>query len=174
MQQKFSGERRRRALLAIAALAIAAIGVALAAGLGLASPGVAIDVCLALALLGALSYAATESGLTARYSIATVVAAQLTGAFLILAWLTFRAGDAPLPLALLYFLAMCFGMLHLERSHLAVLSAFAIVTHGTALFMLIDNGGRLSLAAVGLQLALLSLGFAWLVYAANSLLRLRA
>jgi diguanylate cyclase (GGDEF)-like protein len=174
MLQKLSGTRRRRAFLALAAIAIAAVCAALAAVLGLMPPGVAIDVCLALALLGALSYAATEAGLTARYSVATVVAAQLTGAFLVLAWLTFRAGDAPLPLAMLYFLAMSFGMLHLERSHLAVLSIFAVVTHGTALFMLIDNGGRLTLAAVGLQLAVLSLGFAWLVYAASSLLRLRA
>ena len=173
MQQKLSGARRRRAILALAALAIAALGVALAACLGLTSAGVAIDIGLALALLGALSYAATESGLTARYSVATVVAAQLTGAFLILAWLTLRAGDSPLPLALLYFLAMCFGMLHLERSHLAVLSIFAVVTHGTALFMLIDNGGKLTLAAVGLQLAVLALAFAWLVYAANTVMRLR-
>jgi diguanylate cyclase (GGDEF)-like protein len=173
MQQKFSGERRRRAILALCALAIAALGVALAAGLGLTSAGVAIDTGLALALLGALSYAATESGLTARYSVATIVAAQLTAAFLILAWLTFRTGDTSLPLALLYLLAMCYGMLHLERSHLAVLSIFAVVTHGTALFMLIDNGGKLTLPAVGLQLAVLALAFAWLVYAANTVLRLR-
>ena len=69
---------------------------------------------------------------------------------------------------------MCFGMLYLERSHLAVLSAFAVVTHGTALFMLIDNGGRLTLAAAGLQLAVLSLAFAWLVYAANACAPARA
>jgi diguanylate cyclase (GGDEF)-like protein len=75
--------------------------------------------------------------------------------------------------ALLYLLAMCYAMLHLERPQLAVLAAVALVTHGTALFMLIDNGGKLSLPAVGLQLAVLLFAFAWLVYAANTVLRLR-
>jgi diguanylate cyclase (GGDEF)-like protein len=173
MPQRFSGARRRRAFLALGALAIAALGVALAAGFGLTSPGVAIDIALALALLGALSYATAESGLGARYSSTTLVAAQLAGAFLVLAWLTLRAGDTPLPLALLYFMAMTYGALFLERSHLAVLSAFALVTHGTALFMLIDGGGKLALAAVGLQLAILALAFAWLIYAANLVMRLR-
>jgi len=174
MEKKTAGARRRSALLALAALGVAALCLALGAGLGLAAPAVAIDVCLALALLGALAYAAAESGLAARYSSATLVAAQLTGAFLVLAWLSYRAGDTPLPIALLYLVAMCYGVLHLERKALAVLAIFALVTHGTALFMLIDHGGRLGLPTAGLQLAALLLAFAWLIYAGGAVLRLRA
>ena len=106
MEKKTSGARRRSALLALAALAVAALCLALGAGLGLAAPAVAIDVCLALALLGALAYAAAGSGLAARYSSATLVAAQLTGAFLVLAWLSYRAGDT---------FAMTAGCRHTEQ-----------------------------------------------------------
>jgi hypothetical protein len=65
MEKKTAGARRRSALLALAALAVAALCLALGAGLGLAAPAVAVDVCLAFALLGALAYAAVESGLAA-------------------------------------------------------------------------------------------------------------
>jgi diguanylate cyclase (GGDEF)-like protein len=94
--------------------------------------------------------------------------------FIVLGWLSYRAGDTALPVALLYALAMTYGLLHLDRSYLAVLAAFALVTHGVALFMLIDHGGKLSLPAAGLELAVLLLVFAWMVYACAAILRLRA
>src|SRR6185369_7314342 len=88
-------------------------------------------------------------------------------------WLSGRA-DPTLPLALLYLLAMAYGALLLDRARLIFLAIFALVTHGTALFMLIDTGGKLSLPAAGAQLAALLLAFAWLIYAAGLVQRLRA
>jgi diguanylate cyclase len=165
---------RRRSLLALGALAAAALSLALAAGLGLVSAAVAIDGCLALALLGALSYAFVESGLGGRYSDAVFVSGQMTAVYLLLAWLTFRAGDTALPIPLLYLLAMLYGVLQLERTRLTILAAFALVTHGTALFMLIDHGGKLGLPAAMLQIGALLLACAWLIYAAGLVQRLRA
>ena len=175
MQGNPTGTRfRRRSLLALGALAAAVLSLALAAALGLVGTAVAIDGCLALALFAALSYAFVESGLSGRYSDADLVSGQMTAAFLLLAWLTFRAGDTALPIPLLYLLAMLYGVLQLERIRLAILAAFALVTHGTALFMLIDHGGKLGLPAALLQLAALLLACAWLIYAAGMVQRLRA
>ena len=166
--------RKRRSRLSLGALAVGVFGLALAGVLGLIAESVAIDGCLALALLGALSYAVEESGLAARRPESAFVCSQLAGALLVLAWLSFRAGDTSLPIALLYVVAIAYGALQLERFELAMIAAFALVTHGVALFMLIDHGGRLALPAVGLQLAMLLLAYAWLVYAAGTVLRLRA
>jgi diguanylate cyclase (GGDEF)-like protein len=159
--------------LALAALAAAALCLVLAAGLGLVGAGVAIDGCLALALLAAIFYALAESGFSSRYIDANLVSGQMTIAFLLLAWLSYRT-NAALPVSVFYLLAMFYGALLLDRARLVFLAAFALVTHGTALFMLIDDGGRLSLPAAGMQLAALLLAFAWLVYAAGMVLRLRA
>jgi diguanylate cyclase (GGDEF)-like protein len=175
MQDKPTGARfRRRSLVALSALAAAALCLVLALALGLVSASVAIDGCLALALLGALSYAYVESGFSARRSDADFISGQMTAAFLLLAWLTFRAGDTALPIPLLYLLVMLYGVLQLERVRLVILAAIALVTHGTALFMLIDHGGKPGLPAAGMQLAALLLCFAWLIYAAGMVQRLRA
>lgn len=160
--------------MALGALVVAALGLALAAGFGLASASTAIDGCLALALLGALTYAAIESGLSSRWPDALFASGQLAAAFLVLAWLTFRAADAQPLIPLLYIVAMVYGVLLLDQSSLMILAAFALVTHGTALFMRIDHVGKPALAEAGLQLAALVLAFAWLIYAAGAVLRLRA
>ena len=60
------------------------------------------------------------------------------------------------------------------RGRLAVLAMLAAVTHGTALFMLIDQGRGINLAAVWTQFGVLVLAFAWFTYAAGIVLRLRA
>jgi diguanylate cyclase (GGDEF)-like protein len=173
MQNGKGGAQRRRALVAVTALAAAAAALVLAAGLGQIAPGVAVDACLGLALVGALSRAAIELGYAGRYSNGQVISAQLTAVFLVLAWLTYRAGDTALPVALLYFVAMGYGLLYLERQPLAILAALALVTHGTALFVLIDHGGKLSLPAAGLELAVMLLVLAWMVHASGTILRLR-
>ena len=165
---------RRRSLVALGALAAAALSVALAGVLSLVTTSLAIDACLALALLGAVSYAAIDSGLSTRLSDAAFVSAQMAVAFLLLAWLSFRAGDTQLPIALFYVFTMIYGALQLERSRLVMLAAFAFVTHGTALFLLIDHGGKLSLSAAWLQLAALLIAFAWTILAAGMILQLRA
>jgi diguanylate cyclase (GGDEF)-like protein len=146
---------------------------ALAAALGLADASVAIDGCLGLALLAATFYALAESGISSRYIDANLISGQMTAAFLLLAWLSFLS-SASLPISVLYLLVMFYGALQLDRPRLVFLAAFALVTHGTALFMVIDHGGKLSLPAAGMQLAALLLAFAWLIHAAGMVLRLRA
>ena len=98
---------------------------------------------------------------------------RLTAAFVLLAWLSYDAGDTFLPVLVLYLIVMLYGTLRLDRTRLAILAAFALVTHGTALFMLIDRGGKLTLAAAWLQIGFLAFALAWFVYAAGTVLRLR-
>lgn len=94
-------------------------------------------------------------------------------AYLLLAWLSSRAGDYLATIQLLYILPMAYGMLRLDRSRLAGLSAFGLITHGTALFMLMENDHRLNEPAIWAQFAALALAFAWTGYAAGAVLRLR-
>ncbi len=171
---KDNARHRRRSLLAIGAIGVSALVLLLAAVLGLTAANVAIDGCFALALLAAVSYGFVNSGLSTRFSDAAFVCAQMAAAFLLLAWLTYIAGDTSMPIPVLYLIAMLYGVLQLDRIRLAILAAFGLVAHGTALFMLIDHGGRLSLPAVGMQLGALFLALAWCVYAAGAVLRLRA
>jgi len=98
---------------------------------------------------------------------------RLTAAFLLLAWLSYDAGDTFLPVLVLYLIVMLYGTLRLDRTRLAILAAFALVTHGTALFMLIDHGGKLTLPAAWMQIGFLALALAWFVHAAGTVLRLR-
>jgi diguanylate cyclase (GGDEF)-like protein len=98
---------------------------------------------------------------------------RLTAAFLLLAWLSYDAGDTFLPLLLLYLIVMLYGTLRLDRTRLVILAAFALVTHGTALFMLIDRGGKLTLPAAWMQIGFLALALALFVHAAGTVLRLR-
>jgi diguanylate cyclase (GGDEF)-like protein len=68
---------------------------------------------------------------------------------------------------------MAYGMVRLDRIRLAGLTAFALTTHGTALFMLMEGDHRLNQPAIWVQFAALALLFAWSGYAAGSMLRLR-
>jgi diguanylate cyclase (GGDEF)-like protein len=164
----------RRSLLGIGSVAIMALVLALAAALGLTEAAVAIEGCIALAALAGIIYALIRSGHSARFSDADFIAAQLAAAFVLLAWLTYRAGDAPSVMSVLYVVVMLYGMLHLDRSRLAALGAVALVAHGTALFMLVDDGYPVKLAAAWTQFGALVLAFAWMTFAAGIILRLRA
>jgi diguanylate cyclase (GGDEF)-like protein len=174
MPDRSGSRHKRRSRIALGALAAAAVALALAAGLGLASASIAIDGCLALALLAALVFAAVESGLSGRWSDAGFLSVQIAAGFVLLAWLSFRAADAQPLIPLLYVMAMTYAALQLERPRLVVLAAFALITHGTALFMRIDHGGKPALPEAGLQLGALLLAFAWLIYATGTVQRLRA
>lgn len=94
-------------------------------------------------------------------------------AYLLLAWLSSRAGDYLAAIQLLYVLPMAYGMSRLDRVRLAGLATFALATHGTALFMLMDGDHRLNQPAVWAQFAALALVFAWSGYSAGAVLRLR-
>lgn len=94
-------------------------------------------------------------------------------AYLLLAWLSSRAGEYLAAIQLLYVLPMVYGMLRLDRVRLACLTAFALITHGTALFMLVESDHRLNQPALWAQFAALALAFAWSGYVAGSVLRLR-
>lgn len=94
-------------------------------------------------------------------------------AYVLLAWFSSRSVDYLPALQLLYALPMIYGMLRLDRARLAGLSAFALVTHGTALFMLIDSNVGLNQPALWAQFAALALAFACCGYGAGSVGRLR-
>lgn len=74
---------------------------------------------------------------------------------------------------MLYLVAILYGMLQLDRSRLAILATVALVMYGTSLFMLIDNGHPIQLAAAWTQFGALVLALAWFTYAAGIILRLR-
>ena len=99
---------------------------------------------------------------------------RLTAAFLLLAWLSYFAQAVPAAVVALYLVAMIYGVLRLDRTRLVILAALALVTHGTALFMLIDSGYQLSVAAAWAQIGALAMALAWFVYAAGTVLALRA
>lgn len=98
---------------------------------------------------------------------------RMAAAFLLLAWLSYHAQAAPAAVMALYMVVMLYGVLRLERTRLIVLAALALVTHGTALFMLIDSGYKLSLAAALTQIVALALALAWFIVAAGAVLGLR-
>jgi|CXWL01.1.fsa_nt_gi diguanylate cyclase (GGDEF)-like protein len=163
----------RRALPGIGSVALIALVLVLAATLGMVDAAVAVDGCLAFALLASVVHALARSGYSARYPEANVITAQLFAAFLLLAWLTFRSEAAASVTSVPYLVAMLYGMLQLDRARLAILASFALITHGTALFMLIDHGYPIELASAGTQFGALLLALAWFTYIAGVVLRLR-
>jgi diguanylate cyclase (GGDEF)-like protein len=164
----------RRSLLGSGSVATMALVLALAAVLGLIEPEVAVEGCIALGALAGVSHGLMRFGVSTRFSDAGFVSAQLAAAFVLLAWLTYRAEDSPAAIPVLYLVAMLYGVLQLDRTRLAILAAVAAVTHGTALFMLIDHGHTIHLAAAWTQFGALVLALAWFTYAAGIVLRLRA
>jgi len=94
-------------------------------------------------------------------------------AYLLLAWLSSRTGEYLAAIQLLYALPLVYGVLTLDRMRLAGIAAFALIAHGTALFMLVDGDPRLNRPATWAQFAVLALAFAWSTYAAGAVLRLR-
>jgi diguanylate cyclase (GGDEF)-like protein len=97
----------------------------------------------------------------------------LGAAYLLLAWLSSEAGQYLPAVQLLYAMPMIYGMLRLDRVRIAVLTAFALITHGTALFMLVERDHHLNAPALWIQFAVLALAFAWSGFAAGAVLRLR-
>jgi diguanylate cyclase (GGDEF)-like protein len=159
---------------AAATAAVMALVLALAAALGGISPAAAAAGGIALAALIGILYAALRTGYSARLSTAGFATAQVAALFLLLACLTYLADNAPPVIAVLYLVAMTFGMLQLDRTRLSIIAAIALVLHGTAVFMLIDSGHKLSLAAAWTQLGALALAFAWFIYASGTVRDLRA
>lgn len=94
-------------------------------------------------------------------------------AYLLLAWLSSNAGQYLAAVQLLYAMPMVYAMLRLDRPRMAVLTAFALITHGTALFMLVDRDHQLNAPALWTQFAALALAFAWSGFAAGAAVRLR-
>jgi len=164
----------RRTLLGTGTVGAMTLVLALAALAELIAPDAAAEGCIALGALAGACYGLLRSRYGARLSDAGFLTGQLAAAYVILAWLTFRTDAAPALLSALYVLPMLYGMLQLDRTRLAVLAAGALVAHGTALFLLIDHGHRIPLEAAWTQFGALVLAFAWSVYAAGIVLRLRA
>ena len=167
-------DRRRLPVLAIGSVAAMALVLAVAAALALVEPEDAAAGCIALLALAGIFLVLTRFGHAARIAAADYVFAQLAATFVLLAWLTYRAGAAAAVMSALYLIAMLYGVLQLDRARLAILAVLAVVTHGTALFMLIDDGRRIDPAAAWTQFGALALALAWFAYAAGVVLRLRA
>ena len=178
MENPFAGMMKnaplwRRSLLGMGSAALMSLVLVLAALLGLIDAAAAVEGCVAFALLAGAVHGLVRFDYSARYSDANFIAAQLFAAFLLLAWLTYRVEAAPPAISVLYLVAMLYGMLQLDRARLAVLASFALITHGTALFMLIDHGHPIQLAQAWTQFGALALALAWFTYAAGTILRLR-
>ncbi len=163
----------RRSPLGIGSVAIMALVLSLAAVLGLIEPELAIEGCVAFAALAGACLGLVRLGITDRFTDAGFISAQLAATFVLLAWLTYRSEGSPPVIPVLYLVAMVYGMLQLDRSRLAILGMIAAITHGVALFTLIDDGHRINLAAAWTQFGALVLALAWFTYAAGIVLRLR-
>jgi diguanylate cyclase (GGDEF)-like protein len=68
---------------------------------------------------------------------------------------------------LLSLAAMLYGLLRLDRTRALILAGVVFVVHGTALYMVIDAGVPLSLAAAWTQIAALALALCGFVYASG-------
>lgn len=163
----------RRSLLGMGTVAIMALVLALAAVLELIDPEVAVEGCVALAVIAAAFVAMMRTGFSARFTEGGFVALQMVVVFLLLAYLTFRAQVTPSAITVLYLVAMLYGVLLLDRAWLAAVALVAMVTHGVAIFVLIDTGHQLRLAATWTQYGALVLACAWFTYAAGIVTRLR-
>ncbi len=166
--------RWRRSLPGIATILIIVLVLVLAAVLGLIDAEAAVEGCIMLGALTAIFHVLIRFGYHVRFSDADFLSAQLAAAFVLLAWLTYRTGNTLSALSVLYLVVMLNGMQQLDRHRLAALGTVAAVTHGTALFMLIDRGYPVNLAAVWTQFGALVLALAWITYAAGAIQRLRA
>jgi len=164
----------RRSLLGIGTVAVMALVISLAAVLDLVDADVAVEACIGLAVIGAVSIGVARTHYNERFSDATFVTAQMAAVFLLLAWLTIRAEDTPAAISVLYLVAMLYGVLQLDRARLSALAAIALVTHGAAIFVLIGQGAKIDRAATWMQYGALVLALAWFTFAAGIVLRLRA
>jgi diguanylate cyclase (GGDEF)-like protein len=97
----------------------------------------------------------------------------IAGAYVALALLTYWSSNSPVAFAL-YLMVMLHGVLRLQRTPLVILAAVALVLHGTTLFILIDSGYRLSATAAWIQVGALAAAFAWFIFSAGPVQRLRS
>lgn len=164
----------RRAHLGAGVAAVMALVLALAALLELVDPRVAAEGCIALAVLVIVFHALLRSAWSQRFADPGMASAQVAALYILLGFLTWRIGDAPAALAVLYMLVTLYGLLRLDAQHLVALATVALVLHGAAIFMLVDAGRDIDLAATWTQFGALVLGMLWASWAAVSVARLRA
>jgi diguanylate cyclase (GGDEF)-like protein len=162
-----------RSLPGAGSVAVMMLVLSLAAVLRVVTPQAALEGCLGLAGIAAVSYALIRSGRTGGVSARSFVCAQLAAALLLLAWLTYRTDAMPAVMLPLYIVTVLYGVLQLDRKALGILISAGWVAHGTALFMRIDDGGAVALPAAWMQLGVLALVLAWLVFTAGVFVRLR-
>ena len=163
----------RRSYLGAGAAAVMALVLSLGAVLGLFDAEIAVEGAVVLGLAVLVFYGLLRSGWSQRFADPGLAGAQLAVAFLYLAYLTYRTEDAPATVALLYATVMMYGVVRLAPAPLAALAAFAIVGHGTALMMLIDQGHEIDLAAAWTQFGALALTLFGFAFAAQAVARLR-
>jgi len=94
-------------------------------------------------------------------------------AYLLLAYLSSRAGETLAAVQLLYVLPMTYAMLQLDRTRFVVLGAFALITHCAALFLPTEGGHSPNQTILWIQISALACLYAWTGYAAGLVRRLR-
>ncbi|HXR57690.1 MAG TPA: GGDEF domain-containing protein [Burkholderiales bacterium] len=164
----------RRSLLGIGGVAALSLVLALGAVLEPIDAGAAAQACGALAVLAALCYGLLRTRFSARVSEANFIAAQLGAVYLILAWLAFQVEAALPAVTALYLMTMLYGTLQLDRRRLVLIGVLALVAHLSALLVLYERGHLVNPAAAWSQFGGLALAYAWSVYAAGVMLRVRA
>jgi len=164
----------QRAHLGAGVAAVMALVLSLAALLGLVGAQAATEGCVALAVLCIGFFALLRSGRTLRLADPGLAAAQVAALYVLLGYLTFRIGNNAAVLPVLYMLVTLYGLLRLDAQRLVVVSSIALILHGVAIFMLVDQGAAIDLAAAWTQFAALVLGMLWSAWAAVPVSRLRA
>jgi len=164
----------QRAALGAGVAAAIALVLALAALLRLIDPAVAVEGCVVLAALAAGFYGLMRSGRSGRFADPGLAMAQVAALYVLLGYLSFRTGNAPAVLSVLYMVVTLYGLLRLDAQRLVALAVVALVLHGVAIFMLVDQGANIDPAATWTQFGALVLGMLWSAWAAVSVSRLRA
>lgn len=163
----------QRAYLGAGVAAVMALVLALAALLDLFDPRVAVEGCIALAVLVGVFYWLLASGRSQRYADPSLATAQLACLYVLLGYLTFRTADTPAAVSVLYMVATLYGVLRLDVQRLIILAILALVLHGVAIFMLVDLGAKVDMAAAWTQYGALVLAMLWSAWAATAVGRLR-
>lgn len=156
-------------------------------GAGLAAAGViVVTLCAAtgpmpagVAAAGALAFVAAAVALASptrhveRFGSESITGAGISVFMLVLAWLVPFSRSAVGAIQLLALAGIAYAGLYLSLRWVTGIAALVFFSHGTALFMLSDEGTHPSLSALWTQAAAFALALAWIVAASAAVRRLR-
>jgi len=163
----------QRAHLGGGVAGVIALVLSLAALLDMFDARVAVEGVIVLAAMVAVVYWLLRSGRSLKFADPGLATSQIAALYVLLGYLTFRTGDTPAALSVLYLVVTLYGVLRLDAQRLVVVATIALVLHGVAIFMLVDTGAKMDMAATWTQFGALVLGMLWSAWAATSVTRLR-